>query len=284
MSLMLFKQIQAILLEKANHLNGQFLNFLPNLLAAILVLLLFLLISKILNNYFYKLAGNLVRKKDIRKFMSALLKVLFISLGILIALNILNLSTAVTSILAGAGVAGLIIGFALQDIIANYFSGVTISITNPFKPGDLVEIDGEVGVVEKIEFRSTRIVAPEGQVVEIPNKNIVNHKIINYSQTGERRVDISSGVSYDKDPALVKKVALEAIKNVDGIVKERPIEFFFEDYGDSFFKFKLRVWMNFENSQKDFFFFRSEILTSLLEAFNKNGIEMPIPASIVINK
>ncbi|XYI03508.1 mechanosensitive ion channel family protein [Sorangium sp. So ce1128] len=130
------------------------------------------------------------------------------------AFSILNLEKAATSLLAGAGIVGLALGFAFQDLAANFIAGVYLAVRFPFREGDLIETNDTLGIAERIRIRSTTIRTLEGQAVMIPNKEIFTTKLINDSETGARRVDLSVGVSYGDDLDKVRRVALDAARQV----------------------------------------------------------------------
>ncbi len=270
-----------LIITKLENWRRQALAFSPNIVAAIFILITFYILSRFLKNYIYKALARIIRKKSLRKFTTSFVQFLIVTVGLLIALGILNLGGVVTSVLAGAGAAGLIIGFAIKEIISNLLSGVSISITNPFSLGDLVELDEKLGVVEQIKTRATVLRTMQGQIVEIPNKEVINNAIINHTSSGERRIDIRSGISYEDDKEQAKKIAIEVIKNVNGIDKEKPIEFYYEEFGDSALNFVLRFWIKFGNSQQNFYDIRSEVITKLLDAYDENNITMPYPISTV---
>ena len=259
----------------------QFMDSLPNIVAAVFALIIFYIISRIFKKYIYKLTGKIVRRRSLRNLITNFILFNITLLGVFVALSILNLGKVVTSILAGAGVAGLIIGFAMQEIISNYFSGITIASTEPFSVGDLVEISGTLGTIQKINVRTTVIKTAEGQLVEIPNKDVINNPITNYTVTKERRIDITSGISYEDDPSKARRVAIETISNIKGVNKDKPIEFYYEEYGESALMFVLRFWMDFSEEEVDYFALRSEAIEKLLEAYDKNKITMPYPTTTV---
>jgi len=113
-------------------------------------------------------------------------------------LSILKLNTAVTSILAGAGIIGLALAFAFQDIAANFISGIFISFRRPLRVGDIVKVKDYMGKVEEINLRDTILRTFQGQTVIIPNKEVFQNPIENFSRLGKRRIDLWIGVSYGK--------------------------------------------------------------------------------------
>ncbi len=267
--------------SQLNNWYQQLANSIPSIITAFLVFSFFFALAKILEKYIYKTIGKFIEKKSLKRFSTSFVRFLIISIGLLTALSILNLNGAIASLLTGAGLSGLVIGFAMQEIISNYFSGITISVSDPFKLGELVEVAGKLGLIKKIKIRTTVIETPQGQIIEIPNKNVVNSPIINYSITGRRRIDISSGISYQDDPQKAKQLAIRVVSNIKGVDKNMPIEFFYNEFGKSALNFTLRFWMNFDNSQIKFFNLKSKVITKLLETYNKEGITMPYPTKTV---
>ncbi len=277
----MFVEVADLLFIGIKNVQKQLVNNSVNIIGASITFIIAILISRILKETFYKLTGKIIRKKSLRRFITSFFQALTITLGFLISLSILNLGKVVTSMLAGAGAAGLVVGFAVREIIANYLSGITIAIGEPFAVGDFVRIGNTTGIVEKIKIRTTELIVPEGQLVEIPNKDIINSPIINYTATGQRRIEVKSGISYESDPEKAKNIGLEVVSKIKGVNKEMPIEFFYDEFGNSALNFVLRAWMDFENSQTDFFKLKSKIITELLKAYDRENITMPYPTTTV---
>ncbi|MEM6320395.1 MAG: mechanosensitive ion channel family protein [Bacteroidota bacterium] len=192
-------------------------------------------------------------------------------------LNILDLSDALTALLGTAGVAGLAVGLALQDPMVNLFSGVLMSVKDYYKVGDLVETQGHFGKIMKINLRSTIILSPKGQEIIIPNKDVLQNALINYSHNGRRRVDISCGVAYGDDLEKAKEVAIKAIEDSNISIRgNQPIEFFYTGFGNSSIDFTLRFWKNI-TSQLDYLDAQSRAIMAIKKAFDKNGITIPFP-------
>ncbi|MGB3468208.1 MAG: mechanosensitive ion channel domain-containing protein, partial [Cyclobacteriaceae bacterium] len=170
-------------------------SMLPNLVVAIIVFILFYIIAGFAKKLAKNLLDRISDKKSLNNLFGTFINLLIIGIGFMIALNILNLDQAVTSLLAGAGIVGLALGFAFQDITANFISGVLIALRKPIQVGDIIETDGHTGVVEEIDLRVTVIRTFPGLHVIVPNKDVFQSSIINYTRTNERRVDLAVGVS-----------------------------------------------------------------------------------------
>lgn len=180
---------------------------LPNLAAALLVFLLFWMLGRLIRRGMTRALARTSTPRQIQRLLVTLTGLVVVATGLFIALGILQLDKALTSLLAGAGILGLALSFAVQDITANFISGIFLAIRRPFRIGELIETNGFQGTVERIDLRATVLRRPSGQIVMIPNKMIFEHPILNFSQTGERRVEINFGAAYKDDLEAVEGAA-----------------------------------------------------------------------------
>jgi small conductance mechanosensitive channel len=184
--------------------------------------------------------------------------------------------TTSSNSLAGAGIAGLALAFAFQDIAANFVAGIVMSFTRPIELGDLVKVKDYFGKVKEIRMRDCIIQTFQGEIVFIPNKDIFQNPIENYSKYKKRRMDLSIGVSYGDDLTLVKQTALDAVASVDLRSAEDPIEVYFEEFADSSINLSLRIWLN-ATEQPVYLEARSQAIMLIKEAFDQNQISIPYP-------
>lgn len=265
-----------LILEKLESWLSTTIEMLPNLAVALLVIIIFYVVSKVIKKYSGKLLLKVTTNKTVVSLAQTILGVLVLGAGTFIALGILNLDGTVTSLLAGAGILGLALGFAFQDIAANFISGILLSIRHPFGIGDIIETNDYYGTVQKLNLRNTIVKTPQGQFVYIPNKEVYENPFTNFTKTGERRVDLQCGVSYGDDLNKVKKIATEAISTIEGIDKEKEVEFYYEEFGGSSINFVVRFWVDFKKNP-DFWGPRSNAIVSLKQAFDENDIMIPFP-------
>jgi len=249
---------------------------LPNLVAAVVVVLLFYLAARLVG----RLAGRVVDRTSSRRSLQNLIvgvvKLAVLVVGLVVALNILQLEKAVLSVLAGVGVIGLAIGFAFQDIAANFMAGVLLMLRRPLKVGDIVESNGFFGRVDLINLRNTAIVTPEGQLVLVPNKEVFQQPLTNFSRSGERRLTLEVGVSYGEDLERVRRVALGAMGGVEQRDTSREVELYYTGFGDSSINFELRVWLC-SPEQREYYATRSAAVMALKAAFDEQAISIPFP-------
>lgn len=255
----------------------------PNLVAALIVFLFFI----ITGNIFKKVAGKILPKishsKSVISLLQTLIYMIIILTGLFIALGILNLDKTVTSLLAGAGVIGLAIGFAFQEIAANFFSGILIAFSEPYQVGDIIEIGEHKGTVTKIKLRTSNITTFQGLEVLIPNKDMFTKAFINYTTTPERRIDLTVGVSYDTDLTYAQEIAKKSLKTLPNRIKSRDIEVMYNNFDASSINFTAMIWIEFRN-QKDFLQSQSEAIKSLKQAFDTENINIPFPIRTVYLK
>jgi small conductance mechanosensitive channel len=196
--------------------------------------------------------------------------------GIFIALEILNLDKTVSSLLAGAGVIGLAIGFAFQEIASNFIAGILIAIRKPFQVGDILEVKDNVGKVSDIDLRTTRLLTFDGLEVIIPNKDMFTSVITNYTATSDRRISLEVGISYAEDLRRVKKIALAAMEDVSLRVKDKEVEIFYTGFGDSAITFEVRIWIT-SSDPRSAMTATDDVVVLMKEAFDKNDILIPFP-------
>lgn len=252
------------------------IEMLPNFALALLVLIVFYVLGKLLRKFVRGLLEKVTTNKTVIDLAETVMSVIIIGIGLFFALSILNLDGTVTSLLAGAGIIGLALGFAFQDIAANFISGLLLSIRHPFGIGDIIESNDYYGTVQKLNLRNTIIKTPQGQIVYIPNKVVFENPFTNYTKNYERRIDLSCGISYGDDLEKVKKVATEAISSIENRDKNRDVEFFFTEFGSSSINFEVRFWVDF-TTNPDFWDPQSNAIMALKKAFDENDIMIPFP-------
>ncbi len=272
-----FQEAFQKLLAKLNSWLDGIVLALPNIVLALVVLVASFFAARFLKKGAQKMLFRATGNQTVVSVISNVIVALFMVLVGFIVLSILNLNDAFTALLGTAGVIGLAVGLAMQDPLINLFSGILMSVRDKYAIGDLVKTNDYFGIIQKIDLRSTIIATPEGQLVIIPNKDVLQNPLVNFSRSGERRVDLECGVSYNDDLEEVQEIALEAIEQSDiDLKKNKPIELYFKEFGDSSINFVLRFWFN-ATSQREYLKARSQAVIALKKAFDKNGITIPFP-------
>ncbi|MEP1033138.1 mechanosensitive ion channel domain-containing protein [Ekhidna sp.] len=249
---------------------------LPNFAVAVLVILLFFFLAKAAKLIARKIFQRFYDKPAVQNLFTTLIYIMVMILGLMVALDVLHLEKTVSSLLAGAGIIGLALGFAFQDISANFISGVLIAIRKPIEVGDIIESQGYMGVIQEINLRVTIIRTFQGLHIIIPNKEIFQNPLTNYTKTNERRIDLEVGVSYGDDLEKAKELALDAIKSQPFLLEGRDINLFYTGFGDSSINFVLHFWIEYPD-QPGFLEARSQAIMTIKKTFDENNITIPYP-------
>lgn len=263
-----------------NKVNGWWetsVSMFPNFVVAMIVLIVFFVVAKYVKHLLKKFFQKFYGQSAVINLFSNIVYLSVLTAGLFVALDILDLDKTVTSMLAGLGIIGLALGFAFQEIAANFISGIILSINKPFTIGDIVEVDGNIGTIEFVSLRTTNIRTFQGQKVMIPNKTIFQNAIINYTENGKRRVDLEVGVSYGDDLEKVQKVTLEAISSLDDIIKDEGVQFYFTEYGDSSINFVVMFWTEYKIKHSEYLEAQHRAIIAINKAFKANDITIPFP-------
>ena len=265
-----------LIIDKLTLWAKDLIRLLPNIALAALILVLGFFIAKSVKNGLRKVIRRFIHNETLDNLFSSLIYIFLLGIVIFIALSVLKLDKAVTSILAGAGILGLALAFAFQDIAANFMSGIFLSVRSPLSVGDIVKIKEYMGKVEGINLRDTVIRTYQGQMVIIPNKDVFQNPIENYSLLGKRRMDLAVGVSYGDDLEMVKRITIEAVKDIEGLSKDDEITMFYTDFGDSSINFVIRLWVC-TTEQINFLEVKSQAIIRIKKAYDTNDIMIPFP-------
>ena len=211
-------------------------------------------------------------QEDAAQLLTVILRYAVLGFGLVLALGQLGFN--ITGLLAGLGVAGLALGFAAKDTLANFIAGMTILWDRPFRVGDRVEIDGEFGQVKRITLRSTRIHTNQNIVVIIPNQNVVNNKIINHTMQASTRVDVPFGIAYKEDIDEARRTAL-ALTEGDERLRARPgPDVVVTEMAESSVNLALRFWLSNPHIEVPI---ELEYIEKIKKALDGAGIEIPFP-------
>jgi len=249
---------------------------LPNLAVAILVVLVFGYGSRYVGRLVRRLMQQMTSHATLSDLLGTIARVATLVCGILVALGLLQLDKTVTSLLAGVGVVGLALGFAFQDIAANFMSGFIMAMRPPFEKGDLVETGGQTGTVERIELRATLLTTLQGLSVIIPNKDVFQNPIINYTRTGDRRMDLLVGVDHKAPLEQVLSLALAAASALENRNTTREPEVFFTEFIEDSVLLSVRVWLA-SADDRTYLAARSTAIMAVKQAFDAHEIAITLP-------
>jgi small conductance mechanosensitive channel len=247
------------------------IEFGPNVLLAILTLLIGLWIIKILRKGFNKAMEKADLEVSLMKFLSSLVSIL---LKVLLLISVVSmLGVQMTSFIALLGAAGLAVGLALQGSLANFAGGVLILLFKPFKVGDFIDAQGYMGTVNAIQVFNTVLKTPDNKTIFIPNGDLSNGSVTNFTTEGKRRVDWVFGIGYDDDLKKAKNILNDLIKQDSRILSDPEPMVVVSELGDSSVNFTARVWVN----SSDFWGVYFTMQENVKLTFDAQGISIPFP-------
>ena len=249
---------------------------LPNVIMAILVMILFYFIARGFRKLFKKILLKSVSQVSVQDIISKSVFVIVLLIGFFVALGVLELDKVLTSILAGAGVIGLAVGLALQGTLSNTFGGLLLSFMPNIKIKDFIQNGDTAGFVEEITLRNIVIRTPQNNLVVIPNSNFVDGTFTNYSLTERGRVFVNCGVGYESDLQMVEDLTVKIISESFEQKGDEQVEFFFTEFGDSSINFMVRFWADMLNIKQEHAA-RHKAVKLIKEHFDAKDINIPFP-------
>ena len=205
------------------------------------------------------------------RFLESIVKALLQVVVVIAALSQLGVQT--TSLIAILGAAGLAIGLALQNSLSNFAAGVLLLVFKPFKAGDFVEAGGVLGVVELVRVFNSVLRTPDNREITVPNGNIYNGVITNFSARDTRRIDLVIGISYDSDIRKAKDIIQSILGEDSRVLKDPEPTWGVMDLADSSVNLYIRPWV----TSADYWSTRCDLLETIKTSFDANGIGIPFP-------
>lgn len=249
----------------------------PNFIVGLLVFLVIYFASA----YLTKLAVRIFQKKFPKKAemlasFVGFFRFLILLIGTFISLEIMNLSGFLWKFIGSLGVAGVIAGVALKDLVSSIFSGMLVGIDKAFKTGDYVTIASYTGTIEEIGFLTTKLITDEGKKIYIPNQLIFSSPFVNFSASGQRRIFIDLEIPSTEDLARTKEVLLDELRKIQMIDRADDAEVVILKQANGIFYLEARFWMK---QGADLLQVRSEALVKLKSRLDSEGIPIAVPNS-----
>ncbi|MDN5620507.1 MAG: mechanosensitive ion channel [Psychrobacter sp.] len=211
----------------------------------------------------------------VAELLSQTVKVIFIIFGLILGLSLIGAETILGTLLGGAGVIGIAVGFAVKDTIENYIASLMLSIRQPFRARDQVVINGQEGIVVRLTSRATILMTLDGNQLRIPNAEVFKGTILNYTKNPERRFTFELGVDANDDPLAAIKVGLDAIDTLAFVLEEPKAIAVITNVGDSNIVLEFQVWV--DQSETDFAKARSIAIRETKHALENEGFSLPEP-------
>lgn len=209
-----------------------------------------------------------------------IISILLFLLGFYLALQVAGLSGLSATVLGGTGIAGLVAGIAFRDLLENYLASILISMRNPFRIGDLVEISSHLGIVERVTTRGTVLMNPDGNHVQIPNAIVYKSIIRNYTANPNRREMFEVGIGYDSRASHAQEVALKVLNDHPAVLNEPELLVLVDLLGSATVNLKIYFW--YDGSIYNGLKVKSSLIRLVKQSFEKEGISMPDEAREII--
>ena len=261
---------------------SELLHLLPKLTIAAGILVLFVLAGILLNKVFKSRLRQRWKDKLIATFIGEAIKWTLYIIGVLAFLNIMGFGGLAGSLLAGAGISAIIVGFAFKDIAENLLAGVLLTINRPFEMGDVVEVDKYKGPVKSMDLRHTHIRVADGRDIYIPNSMIFKNVFTNYTTDGLLRQDFVLRIDMKDDFEKVKSLILSYLKKEDKVL-ERPVpNVIIEDLPKCFVSLKVLFWIDIsrekiigrENNQDTGMLIKSKVIGHVKDLLLREGFSL----------
>lgn len=258
--------------------NG-FLLGIPNLITALVIFVASLYLARVLSNILRRVLNKRKAPGGVTHILAQLTLWTIIVVGTITALQrFFN----VTAFLTGLGIIGFTVGFALQDVMKNFASGIILLLQQPFHVGESIGVKGFDGTVIAIDLRSTEMRATDGRIITLPNAEVLANPIINYSRAYQRRVDLSLNLPLTSEPDTVRRILLDAVHNVDGFIEDPKPVIVFSNLTNSALELNASFWV--EISKMDPLQAKDVVLLKIKSALGAQGIEIPHPVQAVYSK
>jgi len=246
--------------------------FIPRIFVASVFLLIFWLIYRGVRRLVVGSMSKANVDPSIREMLGHLIKWAVMGFGLVIAFN--QIGIQITALLTGVSIVGLAIGLAAQETLANFIAGVVIFWDKPFRIGDTIEIDGSVGTVRRVTFRSTRMLSGDGEVIILPNTYVLARRLSNHSAHPMNRVNVPVSIAYRESIDSARSVLLAMVRDDSRVCRDPEPSVVVSECGDSSVKLILRFWVRDQALSKPIYFEYTERAKKALDAA---GIEIPFP-------
>jgi len=251
-----------------------FLDLMPKIIMALLVLIVAVWIGRKLGKTVLIIFSRTSLSGIHKSFFLNTITLLFVILGLIIALNILGLEKVAASLLAGGGITAVVLGFAFREIGENFLAGFFLAFSRPFNIGDTIQSGDFIGVVKSIELRNTHIRTADGRDIFIPSSQIFNQPLINYTKDGLRRPSFVVGIDYGDDAIKAVRLLLEVTKNVEGVLQQPPPGVYISELTAQYVQLEIFFWLDVFKEGVDFLKIKSKVMDNCRKTLLDNDFTL----------
>ena len=256
---------------------NSFLEVLPRIALGILVIIAGVLVAKFLTEVYKRRILKKAEDPLMARFLAQAIKLVFIIIAILLALQVAGLTGVATGLLTAAGGAAIVLGFAFQDIGKNFLAGIILAFNRPFDINDTIKVGELFGKIKALNFRYMHIKTFDGRDIYVPNSDVLTKPVENYTADGFFRNDFVVGIGYEDDIDKAKRIIQTILDDNEFIVHDADHEnFVFEDeLAASTVNLKVFFWVYTKDYRKSGIVIRGNLIRKIKEALDKNGLNLP---------
>lgn len=265
-------------LTRGRDLGGAVIGWLPLVVLALLVFLGFWSVARVVRSWdapFDRITGSPMARTVVQQGIAAVV----LMVGLVASLEVMNAGAVIGAVLGTAGVFGLAIGFALQDLVSNYIAGMLLGMRRPFALGDVVEVAGHTGKVTRLTMRETEMMTFDGNHVSIPNASVFGSSLTNFTRNPRRRFDFVVGVGPGESLVPAMELAVDVLRATKGVLEEPAPTAVVEALGDWTVNIHCYAWV--DQAEAGFMKTKSRGIRRVKEAFDEAGIDMPNPTYVL---
>lgn len=266
--------------EESARLYKRMVQAWPLLLLAIVIALVTWLVAALVGRASAAFLVPRITSPLLRSVIVRALSVPVFLLGIYFVLQVAGLTSLAVTVLGGTGLIGIIIGFAFRDIAENFLASLLLSVRNPFRTGDLIDVEGHVGIVQNLNTRSTVLLTLDGNHVQIPNATVYKSIIKNYSSIPNRRAEYMVGIGYDSSTATAQALITSVLKEHPAVLAQPEPLVLVDQLGAATVDLRVQYW--FDSASYSPAKINSALLRLTKNALVAGGIELPDPAREVV--
>lgn len=263
-----------------------FLRFSPRLLYALIVLAAAYLVSRLASRALDTLLRRSIRFRTNRSFLRRLVTLAINSVGVLLAFGTLGLHAVVTSLLAGGGVAAVVLGFAFKEVGENFLAGFFLSFSRPFELGDLIQTGDLTGTIRGIELRHVHVRTFDACDVYVPSAQMFREPLYNYTRDGLRRPSFTVGVAYDAPPRQVIEALNTAVREADDVLTEPASFISLKEFSGQFVTYQVYFWLDQTTSSRGYVDVVNDVKTRCWAALKRAGMTFSadVTASVEVSR
>ncbi|HEY9297835.1 MAG TPA: mechanosensitive ion channel family protein, partial [Phormidium sp.] len=269
----IWKQLQSMI--------NDFLVLLPSIVLAIVVFFIFFFVGRAVKRLVRNLTRNRRQARNLGLVLGRLAQGAIVLVGLFVALSIVIPSLKANDLVQLLGISGVAIGFAFRDILQNFLAGILILLTEPFQINDQIVFKDFEGTVENIETRATTIRTYDGRRIVIPNSELFTNSVLVNTAFENRRLEYDIGIGYGDDIDRAKQLILEAMHEIQDVLKEPAPDAIVVDLAESTVNIRARWWIQ-PPRKADTLDLQDKVLTGIKNKLTANGIDLPFPTQQIL--